>query len=291
MKRFLKRHLKPFLPTSLRAALKRQSATKFVGQTNAPIVLSETDGAIRCHVDDRYSFVAPLACKEDLNHFSTTAQGRSEFYSIARAANGCGILFDIGAHSGLISALFCAANPENTVFSFEPSPVLCKRLLEIRDLNGFGPRMKIEQVGIGDVTRTVEMLLDPLGGYIQSQRFDHTMWATPEVIEISIERIADAAARLDVIPQFIKLDVESYEYEAIHGSIDFLRRHKPVIFLEIHLDYLEQRKLSARSIVTALQECGYRFFAASGTQLRPSDLYDSPMQNIHIIAAHSGLSL
>jgi hypothetical protein len=73
-----------------------------------------------------------------------TLDGRAEFYSIARAARSGGVLFDIGAHSGVVSALFSAANPQNQVFSFEPSPILSERLLQIRELNRFGERMCIE---------------------------------------------------------------------------------------------------------------------------------------------------
>lgn len=144
--------------------------------------------------------------------------------------------------------------------------------------------MQIEPIGIGEATKTAEMLLDPSGGYIQTQRFDHTMWASPKAVQIRLERISDAASRLNIIPQFIKLDIESYEYEAIKASIDFLSRHRPTIFLELHLDYLDQRHLSPRVVVEMLGQCGYGFYTSAGSKLKARELYDSPLQNVHVIA-------
>jgi methyltransferase FkbM-like protein len=144
--------------------------------------------------------------------------------------------------------------------------------------------MRIEQCGIGEKSAVVEMAIDPVGGYVQTQRFDHSMWGTPQPINVKIESISDAAARLNVIPQFLKIDIEGYEFEAIKGSLQFIARHKPVIFLEVHLNYLDQRKLSARSLVGMLLEAGYAFYTSAGTRLRPSEVYDSPLQIVRIVA-------
>ena len=45
----------------------------------------------------------------------------------------------------------------------------------------------------------------------------------------------------------------------IKGSIEFLARHKPTIFLELHLNYLEERNLSAKLLIGTLIKCGYGF--------------------------------
>ena len=85
--------------------------------------------------------------------------------------------------------------------------------------------MRIEQIGIGETTGTTEMLLDPVSGFVQAKRFDHTMWESPQTVQIRTERIADAAVRLHIVPQYIKLDIEAYEFEAIKGSLEFLACH------------------------------------------------------------------
>ena len=283
MKRFLKTHLKRFVPSGVRNSVKRRMAEKFVAPVTSQIKIEETSGALKCTIDD-ISFLAPLDCVHELNYFAETNEGRSEFDGIARAVRGGGVLFDIGAHSGLISALFCAAHPANRVFSFEPSPLSCQRLTTIRDLNRFGDRMQIQHSGIGKTSAVVKMEFDPVGGYVQTQRFDHTMWAAPQPIDVKIESISDAAARLNVIPAFLKIDIEGYEFEAIQGALDFVARYKPLIFLEVHLNYLETRQLSAKSLMMMLLDAGYQFYTTGGAKLKPSDVYDSPLPIVRIIA-------
>ncbi|PYL05769.1 MAG: hypothetical protein DME34_10560 [Verrucomicrobia bacterium] len=274
MRRFLKRYFARLVPGFVRARLKARAAATFKERANANFTLAETDEALSCKIDlhalpavnDSFSFQAPLSCKDQLVQFTAAPSERAEFESLA------------------VSALFCAADPRNRVFSFEPSPVLVKRLLEIRELNCFGERMQIEAIGIGDTTKRAEMLLDPVGGFVQVQRFAHTMWAAPEPIAVQIERLPDAAARLGVVPQFIKLDVEGYEYEAIAGALEFLARHKPTIFLELHLNYLDERNLSARVVVEMLGQCGYGFYTCGGSPLKGRQLYDLPLPSVHVVA-------
>lgn len=285
MKRSTIRNLGRLLPESVRQRAKRHFLGQSIDVVENRIDLEESPSAVVCRFDDAISFSAPIACKNDLEHYATSLEGRAEFVSLAQAAaSPGGVLFDIGAHCGLISALWCAAKPGNRVFSFEPSPVLAQRLAEIRDLNQFGDRMNVNQKGIGESNGTAGMLMDPVGGFVQSRHFDHTMWSTPESIEIAIESIEAASARLKVIPNCIKIDIEGYEYEAIKGSVAFLSKHRPAIFLELHLNYLEQRSLSPKSVVELLEQCGYSFFSYADTQLKAAEIYGTPLGIAHIVA-------
>lgn len=284
MKRFLKTHLNRFLSSAVRSSIKNRMASKFVAPVTSKIKVEKTPTALNCRIDNDISFLAPFDCKEELFNLANTTQGRAEFDGVARSARTGGVLFDIGAHSGVISALFCAARSSNRVFSFEPSPLLTKRLVAIRDLNQFGGRMQIEQCGIGEKDAVVEMALDPIGGFVQAQHYDHSMWGAPQPFRVKLESIAQASARLGVIPEFLKIDIEGYEFEAIKGSQEFIALHKPTIFLELHLNYLDERQLSARSIVTMLLEAGYTFYTSAGAKLKPTEIHDSPLPIIRVIA-------
>ena len=288
MKRSTIRNLGRLVPASFRERAKRHFLGQSINQVETRIALEESPSAIVCRIDDALSFSAPVACKNDLAHYATSFEGRAEFAALSQAAGAPGgVLFDIGAHCGLISALWCAAKPGNRVFSFEPSPALVQRVLEIRELNHFGDRMNVSQTGIGESNGTAAMLVDPVGGFVQSRHFNHTMWSAPESIEVAIESIEAASTRLKAIPHLIKLDIEGYEYEAIKGSASFLSQHQPAIFLELHLNYLEQRKLSPQGVVELLQQCGYSFFTYAGAELKAADIYGSPLGIYHLVANKS----
>jgi FkbM family methyltransferase len=285
MKRSTIRNLGRLLPESVRQRAKRYFLRRSIDPVGNRFTLEESPGAIVCRIDDAIAFSVPIACRNELAHSATSFEGRAEFVALSQAAAGPGgVLFDIGAHCGLISTLWCAAKPGNRVFSFEPSPILAQRLADIRELNQFGDRMNINPIGIGESNGTSGMLIDPVGGFVQSQHFDHTMWSAPESIEVSIESIESASARLQVIPDFIKIDIEGHEYEAVKGSVAFLSHHLPVIFLELHLNYLEERKVSPKSVVELLQQCGYSFFTYGGAELNAAEVYGTPLSNYHVVA-------
>ena len=285
MKRSTLRRLGRFLPESVRSRARQHFLGQSIAGITARVEIDESPTGLVCRVDDTFSFSAPLAAQKDLQHYAITPEGRAEFGALAGTARDPGgVLFDIGAHCGLVSTLWCAARPSNRAFSFEPSPSLGRRLFEIRDLNQFGDRMTINQVGIGAANGTAAMLMDPVGGFVQSRHFDHTMWSAPQSIEVPIETIQAATERLRAIPNCVKIDIEGYEFEAIEGSSRFLAQHKPVLFLELHLNYLEQRKLRAQEVVELLQECGYAFFTYGGTELRAAEIYESPLAIYHLVA-------
>ena len=284
MQRLLKRLLHNLVPRWLAHRIRDRIERRLNAGPVIPITVQRIAHSLRCQVGAHYAFFTPAECQRELDYHTHTPEGRAELSGLAAAALRGGVLFDIGAHAGLISALFCAARPGNTVFSFEPSPISQKRLEAIRDLNEFGSRMRIEPVAIGRAQAKLEMLVDPGGGYVQVQHFAHSMWDAPQKIEVNVESIPEASARLGVIPDYIKLDIESYEYEAIEGARGFLAEHRPELFIELHLNYLEERQLAPRTFVNTLAECGYHFFTCGGAPLKPRALYDSPLQGIRFIA-------
>ena len=284
MRQLLKHYARRLLPGSLLGHLKDRSERRFV--TAAPrhaCTLEEGADTIRCRFDDGRSFLGARDCHGELHYFTDSPRGRTEFSALVEAATGARVAFDIGAHAGMISALFCAANPRLQVHAFEPSPLLCRRLENTVALNGFADRLSIQPVGIGAEAGTVEMLIDPAGGFVQTQRFDHTMWAQPEAIQVRLETVAQAAGRLGVVPDLVKLDIEGFEYEAIQGSRDFLRQHRPTILLELHLNYLAERRRSARALVGTLTDAGYKATTYSGRPLRPAQVYASPLSTVHLL--------
>jgi len=155
VKRSVIRKIGRLLPSAFRERAKRHYLGQSLETVDDRFTLSESADTIVCGVDDAFSFSAPLERKSDLVHYTTSFEGRAEFAALAQTAlKQGGVLFDIGAHCGLISTLWCAAKAENRAFCFEPSPVLNQHLAEIRELNDFGERMNITQAAIGEIQRT-----------------------------------------------------------------------------------------------------------------------------------------
>lgn len=284
MVRRLKHLLRPLIPAAFIAWLKGRVEARFTDGPVYEITVKEQEAAVRCTVNREWTFLVPREYGYDLSGHGASRTMLSEFSGIARQALRGGVIFDVGAHVGIVSALFCAVNPANRVISFEPSPVSRRGLNATRVLNHLEDRMQIEPIAIGESQATIEMLVDPQFGFVQSQRFEHTMWGEPQKIEVAVESLPGASARLGVVPQIIKLDIEGYEYEAIKGAQAFLATHKPVLLLELHLNYLEERGLPARAVIDLLGGCGYTFFTYGGTPLRPQEIYGSALPIVRIMA-------
>jgi FkbM family methyltransferase len=195
VQRFLKRWLAPILPRWVTQGIKQRVAAQLNRGPVKELTLEPAGTAIRCTIDHQWSFLAPQECQYDLELHTSTQEGRAELSGMADAALTGGTLFDIGAHMGIMSAIFCAARPTNKVYSFEPSPVTQKRLEAIRTLNKIEDRMFIQPTAIGRDRAKLEMLLDPAGGYVQIQHFEHAGWGEPQRIQVDVESIPQAAER------------------------------------------------------------------------------------------------
>jgi hypothetical protein len=57
-----------------------------------------------------------------------------------------------------------------------------------------------------------------------------------------------------------------------------------VLFLELHLNYLEERNLSPKRVVELLQDCGYSFFTYAGAKLNAADVFGTPLGICHVVA-------
>jgi FkbM family methyltransferase len=287
VKRQLKQSLKPFIPSSLRTFLKSRLMGRDLETANSHIRFVERTEGIECVIDEAWSFKMPLSFERVPGWIMDSPETSMEFYGIARAARQGGVLFDVGASIGHISALFCAANPDNRVIAFEPSPLVADKLAALRQINQFGDRMKIEQSGIGDVTAVRELFIYPDNGFVQVEDFDPATTGTPGIVSCQIETLADAAMRLAVVPTHIKLDVEGFEYEVVKGSMEFLSKHQPILFFELHLDYLEKKGVPPKVVTKMLEECGYSFRAYSGKPLKAAAINDALVRTVRFIACRA----
>ena len=160
------------------------------------------------------------------------------------------VFFDIGANWGLLS-LYAAALPRfhGPIHAFEPVPMTSGDLEGIVGELGLAERITCHAVGLSDRTGPGRMTL-PLAG--------DTGWAkVSEAGDLDVR-----LARLDDMdlpdPDFIKLDVEGHEYQALVGGRARLRRSRPHVILENWLE-LDKPDITTSSL-RLLEDEGYSLF-------------------------------
>jgi FkbM family methyltransferase len=212
-------------------------------------------------------------------HFINNGASIEEMCGFIQAATGARTLFDVGAHKGLFSLVFCACNDLNRAVAYEPSPTLSAKAEHLARLNGYETRLNLQPSAIGDVSRTVNAAVDS-SGFISLNNEDESF----DRFEVQITTIDDECRRLGFSPDILKIDIEGYEYEALMGASDLLKFGKPVICLELHLDFLEQRGIDPKLICDQLTNNGYRFFSCLGQKLSPQEVYGSAYAVLRFIA-------
>lgn len=87
---------------------------------------------------------------------------------------------------------------------------------------------------------------------------------------------AVAAAELDRV-DLIKLDVDGHELDVLRGARTILKRHRPIIVMELSPYTIEERGQDPSELIALLQDRGYRFHDLAG---RPLATANGPVPDI-----------
>lgn len=161
-----------------------------------------------------------------------------------------GTFYDIGSNWGYF-ALYAASNRAQVkVHAFEPFPNTH------RDLKSC-----VEQAGLNDQVTRHELALSNNDGEAFIEIPDGIHSGTAELTTNS-RGVRIVTRRLDSLqlppPDFIKMDVEGHEAEALRGGLNTLKSARPYLVFENKRDYPEPGKTLEPLLI--LEELGYHFF-------------------------------
>jgi FkbM family methyltransferase len=169
------------------------------------------------------------------------------------------VVYDIGAFQGLLALFF--ARQARQVICYEPNDGNRNRLLENVRLNGLR-NVVVRPVGIGTEEKHLLMKWDTLmpGGAsveeaISSQLPLGRRLRTEEITITTLDH--DIEANNLPKPDFIKIDIEGFELEALKGARRTLAVHAPALFLEMHGATMAEKKRRVSEIVRFLTDNGY----------------------------------
>lgn len=194
-----------------------------------------------------------------------------------------GTFVDVGANEGYFSVQGGRiVGPSGRTIAVEPQARLRAVLDENVRLNGL-KNVSVWQAAVSDVEGPADLYLAPdlntgASGLTRPNRYP----MPTQTIRTSTlaHLLADAGvSRVD----FMKMDIEGLEYEAVLGSKSLFREGcVRAIALEFHPDLIRGRGHDPKELVNFLQECGYqedrftgvRVFVAADNKCRPTDKLD-----------------
>ena len=185
-------------------------------------------------------------------------------------------VYDIGAFQGLLTLFFASRAKE--VVSFEPNTQNHKRLMENLMLNEIR-NVEVRKVGVGSRRETRRMVGSPLmlGGASVEEKTVAELLRTglgTAIEEICIVTLDEEIPQAGLpAPDFIKIDIEGLEIEALRGARNTLELNKPALFLEMHGETLREKRRKVVEIIAFLWEINYRRIRhiETGTTITPEN--------------------
>ncbi len=191
------------------------------------------------------------------------------------------VVFDVGANRGFHTALMSnLAGPTGAIHAFEPSPDTC-RMLEAT-LRARAPYREnvIVNTSAAGMEDGVTTLYTPMEDHGQAslQKHDAGSWSAGALVNAITCRVtrldsycaAHAISRIDVV----KMDIEGAELLALRGFGESLKKHLPVVVLELCAEWTRAFGYEPTDAIAALRGAGYdtfRIVSESGTTLPLGD--------------------
>lgn len=191
-------------------------------------------------------------------------------------------IYDIGGNLGLFSIFFAnAAGNNGAVYSFEPNPYLYRFIIKNKAINGL-TNLYPFNVGIGARTemQTLVVPLYQLGsGTFSAEVRERLSWKKARMYDAQVFRLDDfVGANRIPLPDFVKMDVEGFEYNVLKGMNEILHECKPKMFIEIHYTG------DLESIYRLLIDHGYSIYHVEAENQIESDTIGE--MHGHILCTH-----
>ena len=158
------------------------------------------------------------------------------------------VVLDIGANIGNHTVFFGKVCGAKRIYCFEPVHETYETLCENIELNGLDNIVTANNTALGSISGKAKIK------YYDPKQIGSTQVEEAEDGDMQMARLDDYAfERID----FIKIDVETYEYNLLKGAKETFTKHSPIVFIEI----LEE---NFNKVNALLEEYGYSHIETVG---------------------------
>jgi FkbM family methyltransferase len=188
-----------------------------------------------------------------------------DFFHFLSLLSENGTLLDIGANIGIMT-VHLARIPGSTVFAFEPMPRNLEALRRIIAHYGL-LNVVVMDCALGNEDGFVEMVM-PMVGAVRMQGLSHVLHESipennsGETVKVPVRRMSDIPELMETKTiTGIKMDVENFEYFVLEGGRELIRKHNPVLYIELWDNENRQQ------CFMLLRELGYSIFVVEQDRL------------------------
>lgn len=188
------------------------------------------------------------------------------------------VLIDVGANTGIYS-LFAAKHAKE-VHAFEPFPPILPRLQGHITENNL-TNIVVHAVGLGETEAELPFYSPPeanlgTGSFVADLKQENrNERLTLKIVAGDAYFPAAGITRVD----FIKMDIEGYEKAALAGLRETLRRHRPIVLLELSIDPAFPHLFKSMDELRSAFPENYEFLRFGGRNVRTGSYWlQAPLQ-------------
>lgn len=184
-------------------------------------------------------------------------------------AKNAAVIIDIGTNNGwvLMNMASLVAKHNGFVYGFEPHPETYKRCIANIKSSCIS-NCEVYNMGCGE--KQTEFVMAAVKESNSGQnRIITNVVGTHEaggLVTIKVAKLDNMFAHLKKI-DLIKIDVEGFEMHVLKGAEEILKKHRPVLFIEIDDELLRSNNTSPESVIVYLENSlGYSILNAADEQ-------------------------
>ncbi|HMU72390.1 MAG TPA: FkbM family methyltransferase [Ferruginibacter sp.] len=195
-------------------------------------------------------------------------------------------VLDFGAHIGLFAAMAAkAVGSSGKVYAFEPSPSTNELLKKTVQINNASACITTFQKAVGGAVGKTTFFVgeqadnaNSLVNYKEDRPF--------RGIDIDVTTI-DAFVKEQQLAKidFIKIDVEGVEYDAMRGAVETFRKFRPKAILAIHPEPVKAKGDSLEGIYELVKELNYTALYEGAPISREAFCKHTDLIDLHLVPA------
>ncbi len=194
------------------------------------------------------------------------------FVACIEHAKDMNIVFDIGAHIGLVALpLAKSINPNGTVFAFEPASSNRKFLIDHIAANKI-TNIDVVSDLVGESSNQTVEFFESTGDSGMNTMADTGRRRGYEQTTVNQITLDEFCSSRRLTPQLIKIDTEGAELNILRGATEVLKLHRPIIFLSVHPRHIAELGGTVEELEALLEESNYTVKDMDGNVVRPLEL-------------------
>jgi len=183
------------------------------------------------------------------------------------------VVLDIGANIGFAALNFATRCKQGHVYAYEPDDLNFRKLQRNVSLNPFC-NISIYRKGLGEFSATPQ-LMRLNKHHSGMNRIQSAVTEGLQSEKIEVVRLDDEVTLMNLNDiNLIKIDVEGYELNVVHGGLKTIRKFKPILFIELIEGNLRQYGQSSETLVKLVRGLGYRVFDAKSREMMKEGPWD-----------------